>query len=174
MVLWVKIGQKWRKHLLAHGEYMSNNIFNTDFQDFLKALNSAEVRYVLVGGYSVVFHGYQRVTGDLDLFLDPTENNYKKLSIAFAEFGLPTNAIKLEDFINPLEVDVFTFGRPPTAIDLMIKLANFSFEEVYEYATKEEIDNIIIKVIHINHLKIAKKLAGRFKDLDDLEHLNTP
>jgi len=148
-----------------------NNLFNQDFRDFLLSLNKTEVKYVLVGGYSVIFHGYHRVTGDLDLFLEPTADNYYKLIKAFANFGLPTNAIQLQDFINPNETDVFTFGRPPVAIDLMIKLANFSFEEVYNLAAFEKIDEIMLKVIHINHLRIAKKIAGRHKDLDDLEHL---
>ena len=150
---------------------MPNNLFNQDFRDFLLSLNKTEVKYVLVGGYSVIFHGYHRVTGDLDLFLEPTADNYYKLIKAFANFGLPTNAIQLQDFINPNETDVFTFGRPPVAIDLMIKLANFSFEEVYNLASFEKIDEIKLKVIHINHLRIAKKIAGRHKDLDDLEHL---
>ena len=41
------------------------NIFNEDFQDFIKALNQTEVEYLLVGGYSVILHGYARTTGDL-------------------------------------------------------------------------------------------------------------
>jgi len=40
------------------------NIFHQDFRYFLCALNEAEVRYILVGGYSVVLHGYSRTTGD--------------------------------------------------------------------------------------------------------------
>ena len=44
------------------------NIFHQDFLDFLSALNEAEVRYILVGGYSVVLHGYPRTTGDMDLW----------------------------------------------------------------------------------------------------------
>ena len=42
------------------------NIFNQDFQEFLLALNEKKVNYVLVGGYSVIYHGFPRTTGDLD------------------------------------------------------------------------------------------------------------
>ena len=42
------------------------NLFNEDFRDFLAALRRHQVRYVLVGGYSVILHGYSRTTGDLD------------------------------------------------------------------------------------------------------------
>ena len=48
------------------------NIFHQDFRDFLSALNEAEVRYILVGGYSVVLHGYSRTTGDMDLWVERT------------------------------------------------------------------------------------------------------
>lgn len=45
------------------------NLFNVDFQDFLRALRLHEVRYVLVGGYSVIMHGYSRTTDDLNNLL---------------------------------------------------------------------------------------------------------
>jgi hypothetical protein len=51
---------------------MTNNIFNPDFYEFLASFERADVEYVLVGGYSVIIHGYQRTTGDMDLFVNPT------------------------------------------------------------------------------------------------------
>lgn len=44
------------------------NIFNSDFRDFLQALNNNEVEYLLVGGYAVILHGYSRVTADMDVW----------------------------------------------------------------------------------------------------------
>ena len=43
------------------------NIFNDDFRDFLKSLNNNNVNYILVGGYSVILHGYSRTIGDMDI-----------------------------------------------------------------------------------------------------------
>ena len=51
------------------------NIFNDDFQDFIQALNHHNVEYILVGGYSVILHGYARTTGDLDIWVNKTKNN---------------------------------------------------------------------------------------------------
>lgn len=51
------------------------NIFNQDFQEFLLALNEKKVNYVLVGGYSVIYHGFPRTTGDLDLFVEVSKDN---------------------------------------------------------------------------------------------------
>jgi len=54
---------------------MSNNL-NEDFIYFLISLNKNDVEYILVGGYTVIFHGYNRTTGDLDLWINPTKENY--------------------------------------------------------------------------------------------------
>lgn len=59
------------------------DIFNQDFRDFIKSLNNADVEYILVGGYSVIFHGYKRVTGDLDIRVNKTASYYKKITKAF-------------------------------------------------------------------------------------------
>ena len=57
---------------------MGNN-FQTDFRDFLTALNDQEVRYILVGGFSVILHGYARTTGDMDIWVERSTENYLKL-----------------------------------------------------------------------------------------------
>jgi hypothetical protein len=46
------------------------NIFHEDFRDLISALNDHNVSYVLVGGYSVIIHGYRRSTGDMDLLVE--------------------------------------------------------------------------------------------------------
>lgn len=49
-----------------------SNILNDDFADFLNALQDCEVEYILVGGYAVIYHGYNRTTGELDVWVNPT------------------------------------------------------------------------------------------------------
>ena len=55
------------------------NIFNEDLRDFLAALHRHKVRYVLVGGNSVILHGYSRTTGDLNIWVEKTATNYSLL-----------------------------------------------------------------------------------------------
>jgi hypothetical protein len=71
-----------------------------DFREFIIALNKNAVRYLVVGGYAVVYHGYNRTTGDLDIWVEQTEENYKKLVRAFLDFGFPTNAFSKQDFLD--------------------------------------------------------------------------
>jgi hypothetical protein len=63
------------------------NIFNEDFRDFIKCFNDYNVKYILVGGYSVILHGYSRTTGDMDIWVERTAENYNNIKIAFSHFG---------------------------------------------------------------------------------------
>ncbi|MBX9892698.1 MAG: hypothetical protein K2Y12_10295 [Chitinophagaceae bacterium] len=147
------------------------NIFNSDFRDFLQALNDQEVRYLLVGGYSVILHGYPRTTGDMDLWVERTAENYHRITAAFAQFGMTVFDMTQENFLAHPVWDVFTFGNPPVAIDIMTKLSGLEFSEAYLKSVIFEDDNLSIRTIHKNDLIDAKKASGRPKDLNDLENL---
>lgn len=75
-----------------------SNIFNENFIEFIEALNKAEVKYVLIGGYSVILHGYSRTTGDLDIFVECSLENYEKLKQAFRLFEMPLFGMTEEKF----------------------------------------------------------------------------
>ena len=90
-----------------------SDIFNQNFQEFIQCLNESEVDYMLVGGYATIIHGYNRTTGDLDIWVNPTRDNYKKIVIAYKQFKMPLFDMTQERFLNDPNIDVFTFGRPP-------------------------------------------------------------
>ena len=147
------------------------DLFNPDFADFFISLNKYKVRYMLVGGYAVVIRGFSRSTGDIDIFVDKTVENFRFLINAIIAFGLPTSAIEEEKFFSE-EFDVFSFGRPPYAIEILTNLKGISsFDEAYKLSTVEEIENISVRVIHLKHLIVSKKAAGRSKDKYDVENL---
>ncbi|MDI9319411.1 MAG: hypothetical protein QM530_02955 [Phycisphaerales bacterium] len=147
------------------------NIFNEDFIDFLNALNIAEVKYVLVGGYSVIIHGYSRTTGDLDILVERTKENYKKIEKAFSIFRMPLFDMTEDNFLYNNEMDVYTFGRQPVAIDIMNKIKGATFEELFAASNIHNVDGVNVRLIHLNNLIQTKKVAGRHKDLDDIQNL---
>jgi hypothetical protein len=147
------------------------NIFNNDFRDFISALNDQEVKYILVGGYSVILHGYSRTTGDMDIWVERSIENYTKIKKAFQQFCMPVFDMTLENFLSHPNWDVFTFGTPPVAIDLMVQLKGLDFERSFENAIVFEDDELKIRTIHKNDLIIAKQSANRPKDQDDLLNL---
>jgi predicted nucleotidyltransferase len=148
------------------------NIFNPDFQEFLLALNNNEVKYVLVGGYSVIYHGFPRTTGDLDIFVEVSKSNYDKLAQAFEEFQMPLFDMTEDSFLYQLQINVYTFGRPPVCIEILKEISGFTFKEIYNNALNTVFEEIPMKIIHINDLRRNKKMSGRAKDLNDLENLS--
>ncbi len=142
-----------------------------DFLDFIKALNSAEVKYMLVGGYAVIFHGYARNTGDMDIWVERTAENYEKITQAFHLFGMPVFDMTLEKFLDHEQFDVFSFGIPPVSIDVITDLKGLDFTSVFPYSVDMKSDGIPVKTINLTNLLKAKQASGRLKDLQDIEHL---
>jgi hypothetical protein len=148
------------------------NIFNEDFRDFIRALNNNNVAYLLVGGYSVILHGYSRTTGDMDIWVKRDMENYKKLVNAFLEFKMPVFEMTEDNFLNHDAWDVFRFGKRPSAIDIMVKVKGLNFDECYKDVQSFDYEGLNIKTINFNHLLQAKKASHRPKDIDDIENLN--
>ncbi|MGY6520723.1 MAG: DUF6036 family nucleotidyltransferase [Mongoliitalea sp.] len=153
-------------------ERVNLNIFNDDFKDFIESLNKYEVEYILIGGYAVVLHGYQRTTGDLDIWVNPTEFNYGKLLKAFSFFGFPSDAIDLRRFLNVEAYNVFTFGRPPMAIDIVTAIHGVDFKDAIQKVNHIEVQGMRVCLLSMSDLIATKKASNRYKDLDDLENLS--
>lgn len=148
------------------------NIFDRDFRDFLSALNDAEVEYLLVGGYAVIFHGYPRTTGDMDIWVKRTKANYEKIIVAFSNFGMPVFDMTEENFLYHEIWDVFSFGRPPVGIDIMVQVKGLTFETAFNNSVFFEDDGLQIRTINYHDLINAKKASARPKDEDDISNLS--
>ncbi len=147
------------------------NIFNQDFQDFIISLNKYKVEYLLVGGYAVILRGYNRTTGDMDVWVNKTPENYQKLSKAFYSFGLNISDMTEQNFLSNEDFNVFTYGRPPVSIDIMTAVKGLIFKEAFSNKDIYEFEGLTISLISRSDLLIAKKAANRSKDLNDIEHL---
>jgi len=55
------------------------NFFLDRHQLLLKELLNAKVDFIIIGGYSVIYHGYRRTTGDVDIWIKPDNANKPKL-----------------------------------------------------------------------------------------------
>ena len=126
----------------------------------------------MVGGYSVIYHGFPRTTGDLDLFVEVSNNNYDKLVQAFELFKMPTFDMTEDSFLNQSTINVYTFGRPPVCIEILKEISGFTFQEINENAIQTVFEGIPMKIIHLNDLRRNKEISGRSKDLNDLENLS--
>jgi hypothetical protein len=141
----------------------------SDFKEFLKLLNSHGVEYLIVGGYAVGYYGYPRATVDLDIWVARTPQNAQKLVAAIKEFGFDVPELSPELFLK--ENQVIRMGAPPFRIEIVTSASGVTFEECYAARTQAVLDDVQANIISLDHLKANKRAAGRYKDLDDLEHL---
>ena len=70
-----------------------------DFKEFLKLLNENSVRYLLIGGYAVGYHGYPRATADMDIWIDVNPNNANKIVKVLNEFGFDAPELTTDIFL---------------------------------------------------------------------------
>ena len=148
-----------------------SDIFESDFSDFIHALNISNTEYLIVGGYAVIIHGYFRTTQDLDIWVNKTSENYLKLTKAFAIFGMPMFDMSLENFMAN-EFDVFSIGRSPLRLDILTSLKGLTFSVAFENAENKEMEGLQLKYLSLEDLIKAKTASGRHKDLDDIEKLS--
>jgi hypothetical protein len=141
-----------------------------DFKDFLKLLNSNRVDYLLVGGYAVGYHGYPRATGDMDIWIAVSEQNAAKAAVALREFGMPKEEVSERLF---LEKDkIIRMGFPPVRIEVITGASGVDFKDCFARRVLIQVDDISVPIISLMDLKHNKKASGRFKDLEDLQHLH--
>ncbi len=148
------------------------DLFNQDFLEYIKLLNKHKVEYVLLGGMAVNIYGYRRSTGDLDLFVNPTEANHNSLKKVHSEFGMMMGEMEsLDNFTNTSKYDVYTFGVSPIQIDVMTACKGITFEEAFSQSEEYQVNKISIKVVSFDTLLKAKHATNRIRDLADIEEL---
>lgn len=140
-----------------------------DFKDFLRFLNSHNVKYLIVGGYAVGYHGYPRATGDMDIWIESSESNSKKMISAFRDFGVSNEEISEDLFIE--DNKIIRMGVPPVRIEIITSASGVAFDECYSNREVIDIDGIPVNFISLRDLKNNKRAAGRHKDLEDIDHL---
>jgi predicted nucleotidyltransferase len=148
------------------------------FDELLRRLTDAEVRFVVVGGLAVNAWGVVRGTKDVDVVVAPDIDNLKRLAeVAVAAGG---HVQQGEAFLGtpisiasalaggeqvPIETDL---GR----LDVVQGLDGIpDYEDLREQATEAEVLGVPVLICSRDHLTAMKRAAGRTRDLADLEDL---
>lgn len=142
-----------------------------DFVDLLTAFANSDVRYLVVGGYAVGFHGRPRTTKDLDVLLDPSEENRTRACQALKDFGAPESVIR--DLSSAGVDDVVWWGHPPLRIDLLPSIPGIAFDVAYERKFTVQASGLDVDVLSLDDLILAKRAAGRDQDLVDARRLES-
>lgn len=144
-------------------------MLNQDFKEFIQSLNDNGVRYLVVGGYAVAFHGYPRYTKDFDVWIEMSPENATRMVAALEQFGFASLGLKSDDFLVPDQI--IQLGYPPNRIDILTTLPGVEFSECYPSRIVVEIEGVPLNFIDLENLKRTKRASGRLQDLADLENL---
>jgi len=149
--------------------------FSPDTRAFLRLLHEHGVRYLIVGGEAVIFHGHARLTGDVDVLFANDPENLRRLYQALDAFWKgDVPGLRSAEELAP-EGTIVQFGVPPNRIDLINEIDGVGFDEAWqsrkEAVMVEEADETPVPYIGREALVKNKRAAGRPKDLDDLAYL---
>ena len=140
-----------------------------DFKDLLGLFNAHKVKYMIVGGYALAYHGAPRYTGDLDIYIKPDYQNAQRIMKALDDFGFGSAGLTVEDFDNPDKV--VQLGMPPVRVDIITSISGVSFEDAFSGCVKGKYGDVPVEYIGLDEFIINKRVMGRKKDLSDLETL---
>lgn len=140
-----------------------------DTESLLKLLNAHDVRYVVIGASAFPVHGYARATLDIDIFIEATKENARKVWSALSEFGYDMADVTTDDLLTKkilirqyvLETDIHPF------------VAGVTFEQVWKNRIKDKIGQTSAYFAGLDDLIVMKQAAGRPKDLEDIRVLTS-
>lgn len=142
---------------------------NPDFLDLLRAFAVHDVRFLIVGAYALAIHGRPRATGDLDLWVDATDENAARVYGALRSFGAPLGDVSERDFARP--GIVYQIGVVPGRIDVLTQLSGLLFDEAWPTRLRGVFGPVEVDFIGRDAFIRNKLATGRDKDRVDVQSL---
>lgn len=150
---------------------MTTTDLHPDFREFLRCLNSQRVRYVVVGAHALAVLGVPRFTRDLDVLVEPSASNAKRVSAALREFGFSKLAAAVLTHL-AVPDHMVTLGREPLRIDILSSIAAVSFAAAWRGRKRVRVDGITVPFLGASEMRRVKRAVGRAKDRADLALLD--
>jgi predicted nucleotidyltransferase len=144
-------------------------ILHKDFTDFLRLLNERKVRYLVIGGYAVAYHGCPRYTGDLDVFVEASPENATRLVGVYREFGFDLPDLKPELFTTT--DNIVRVGHEPVRLKVLTGISGITFADAHARRIDVTLNDLLVPFISFEDLIKNKTSTGRGKDLVDAEAL---
>ncbi len=149
------------------------NIFYKEHRVLLEALLKNRVEFILIGGYAVNYYGHNRVTGDMDIWIKPDNENKERLlqslsNLNFDEEGI--SIIRSWDFTKP---QIFQIGKEnqPDKTEFMTHISGIGYDEADKQKISAVLEDLKLPIIYYHHLIQNKKATGRLKDENDVAYL---
>lgn len=142
---------------------------SNDLREFIRLLAREGVEYLIVGAWSLAFHGRPRYTGDLDLFVRRDPTNAERIMRVIEAFGFGSVGLTREDFLR--ENYVIQLGVEPNRLDILTGISGVSFEEAWAARVSGTLEGLPVWFISRELLIRNKQASGRDQDLADVRTL---
>jgi len=142
---------------------------NSGFRELLRLFRSHKVRYLVVGGYAVMKYTEPRYTMDLDLWIDTSLLNARRVYKALSEFGAPIEGYTPEDFTS--SGMVHQIGIPPSRIDILTSISGLKFDSAWPRRRRARVGGEFLFFASLEDLIKSKKKTGRLQDKLDVSNL---
>lgn len=139
----------------------------SDFEELLACLTARSVRFVVVGGHALAFHGRPRFTKDLDLLVEPSPGNARNLVLALSDFGFGGVGLTADDFLAPGRI--VQLGVAPNRVDLITAIDGVSFDEAWDGRVSGRFGSLQVPFLGREAFLRNKRASGRAQDLADIE-----
>jgi hypothetical protein len=137
-----------------------------DFRDFFRALQQHAVEFLLIGGVAYNVHAPPRATKDIDVWVRPTRENVTRLVEAIRAFGFPVEELDV-DSLSAEKGQVLMLGQVPNRIDILTRPKGLVWEHAWARHEVTRYEDVDVPLLDIETLLIAKRAAGRPRDLAD-------
>jgi predicted nucleotidyltransferase len=141
-----------------------------DLRELLKCFLTHEVRFLVIGGHAVSFHGYPRFTKDLDIWIERSEANAAKIVSALREYGFDYDSLSPEMFTDDSRMT--QMGYEPNRVDILHKIKGVQFDECYERSKRAVVDDLLVPIIDKPDLILNKIATARPQDIADASVLS--
>jgi predicted nucleotidyltransferase len=138
-----------------------------DTESLLRFLNARKAQYVVIGATAFPVHGYARATLDVDLFIEASGENARRVRDALADFGYDVTDLTIDDLVKKK----ILIRQYVLQTDLHPFVAGVTFEDVWKNRVESRLGQTPAAFASLDDLIRMKEAAGRPKDLEDLKVL---
>jgi len=140
-----------------------------DYEELLELFNRHDVRYCIIGSFALAFYATPRYTKDMDILVEPTVENSKRILAALNDFGFGSLALTESDFIE--KGQIIQLGYEPVRIDIINSIEGFEFDQIWNHRTVGQYGEQKVFFIGLHEFIRCKQAADRSQDRADLEVL---
>ena len=140
-------------------------------QDVFRSFQEHDVKYVVIGGIACILHGVPRATFDLDILIEATPENTRRLLAALLDAGLGTASLTTVEDVLANEITIF---RDRVRVDVQTSTPGIAFDGAWQRRKLLSYHGQEFFILSKQDLIASKLAAGREIDMEDVRLLNLP